>query len=184
MHLKLVRGNKDFFTLLEALVDKIDEGARELLGLFKDFERGDERLQRIVAIAVETDEIAHEIVSEIKAISPEAFLDHRDLYRLSSNLSSVFDEIKAAAECIDQFRVPESIPQMMGMAEMLVRATELTSQASRDLRNVNTRVDSIHEYVTSMGSRRTQPIDRTDARGEPSMKETSTLWQCSATEIS
>jgi len=87
---------------------------------------------------------------DCRAATPEAFLDHRDLYRLSSNLSSVLDEIKAAADCIDLFRVPESITQMMGMVEMLARATELTSQAARDLRNVNTRIDSIHEYVTNM----------------------------------
>jgi uncharacterized protein Yka (UPF0111/DUF47 family) len=83
VRLKLLRGGKDFFTLFEAMADKVDEGARELLALLKNFDRVKERVQWVLDIRHEGDEITHEIVREINTtfVAP---LDSEDIYRLAS----------------------------------------------------------------------------------------------------
>ncbi|MGH2825996.1 MAG: DUF47 family protein [Actinomycetota bacterium] len=62
VRLKLVRGGKDFFALFEAMDAKVDEGARELPALLKNLDRVEERVQRVLDIEHEGDEITHEIV--------------------------------------------------------------------------------------------------------------------------
>ena len=82
VRLKLVRGGKDFFTLFEDLADKVDEGAHELLALLKNFDRVEERVQRILDIEHEGDEITHEIIREINTtfVAP---LDREYIFRLA-----------------------------------------------------------------------------------------------------
>jgi predicted phosphate transport protein (TIGR00153 family) len=147
VRLKLLRGSKDFFSLFEAMADKVDEGAQELLALLKSFDRVEDRVQRVLDIEHEGDEITHEIVREINT-SFVAPLDREDIYHLASTLDDVLDEIEAAAECITLFRIPEPLPQMVGLADTLVRATELTAQAMPNLRNMKTKAGNLHEYVT------------------------------------
>jgi len=146
MRLKLVRGSKDFFTRFETMADKVDEGAQELLALLKSFDRVEDRVQRILEIEHEGDEITHEIIREINTtyVAP---LDREDIYRLASTLDDVLDEIEAAAECVTLFRIPEPLPQMVGLADTLVQATELTAQAMPHLRNLKTKASALHEYV-------------------------------------
>ena len=147
VRLKLVRGGRDFFTLFEDLADKVDKGARELLALLKNFDRVRERVQWVLDIRHEGDVITHEIVREINTtfVAP---LDLEDIFRLASTLDDVLDEIEAAAECISLFRIPEPLPQMVGLAETLVQAAELTAQTMPNLRNMKTKAGNLHEYVT------------------------------------
>ena len=149
VRLKLVRGGKDSFTLFEDLADKVDEGARDLLALLKNFDRVEERVQRVLDIEHEGDEFTHEIVKEINTtfVAP---LDREDIYRLASTLDDVLDEIEAAAECITLFQIPEPLPQMVGLAETLVQATELTAQTMPNLRNMKAKAGDLHEYVTKI----------------------------------
>jgi uncharacterized protein len=149
VRLKLLRGGKDFFTLFEAMADKVDEGARELLALLKNFDRVEERVQRVLDIEHEGDEITHEIVREINTTFA-APLDREDIYRLASTLDDVLDEIEAAAECITLFRIADPLPQMVGLADTLAQAAELTAQAMSNLRNMKTKAGNLQEYVSKI----------------------------------
>ena len=149
MRLKVLRGGKDFFSLFEAMADKVDEGAEELLALLKNFDRVEERVQRVLDIEHEGDEITHEIVREINTTFA-APLDREDIYRLVSTLDDVLDEIEAAAECITLFQIPEPLPQMVGLAETLVQAAELTAQTMPNLRSMKSKAGNLHEYVTKI----------------------------------
>jgi predicted phosphate transport protein (TIGR00153 family) len=149
VRLKVLRGGKELFTLFEAMADKVDEGAQVLLALLKNFDRVEERVQRVLDIEHEGDEITHEIVREINTtlVAP---LDREDIYRLASTLDDALDEIEAAAECITLFRIPEPLPQMVGLADTLAQATELTAQAMPNLRSMKTKAGNLHEYVTKI----------------------------------
>ena len=151
MQLKVLRGGKELFTLFEAMADKVDEGAQVLLALLKNFDRVEERVQRVLDIEHEGDEITHEIVREINTtlVAP---LHREDIYRFASTLDDVLDEIEAAAECITLFRIPEPLPQMVGLADTLAQATELTARAIPNLRNMKTKAANLHEYVTKIGA--------------------------------
>lgn len=147
VRLKLVRGGKDFFTLFDDMADKVDEGASELLALLKNFDRVKDRVQCVLDIRHEGDKITHEIVREINTtfVAP---LDREDIFRLASTLDDVLDEIEAAAEYITLFRIPQPLPQMVGLAETLVQAAELTAQTMPNLRNMKAKAGNLHEYFT------------------------------------
>ena len=147
--LKTPRRSKDFFTMFEAMADKVDEGSQELLALLKSFDRVEERVQRLLDIEYEGDEITHGIIRGINTtfVAP---MDREDIYRLASTLDDVLDEIEAAAEGITLFRIPEPLPQMVGLAETLVLATKLTAHVMPDLRRIKAKEDSLHEYFTKI----------------------------------
>lgn len=149
MRLKLIGGGKDFFTLFEAMAYKVDEGAQELLALLKSFDRVEERVQRVLDIEHEGDEITHAITKEIDTTFT-APIDREDIYRLASSLDDVLDEIEAAAECITLFRIPEPLPQMVMLADTLAQATDLTARAMPKLRKMKTRAGDLHEYFSKI----------------------------------
>jgi predicted phosphate transport protein (TIGR00153 family) len=82
------------------------------------------------------DDHTHGILREVNAtfVTP---IDREDIYRLASRLDDVMDFFEAAGDLIVLYELDEMPPETHRMAELLVRAAELTSLAMPRLRSLS-----------------------------------------------
>ena len=135
MRLRLIPREESFFDLFDEMAEKVQQGAEELLLLFKEYADHDRRAGRVVDIEHEGDEITHEVMRRLNTTFVTPF-DREDIYKLASSLDDVLDHIEAAAEYVQLHDMSQPLPQMVALATTLSDAATLTAQAMPGLRQM------------------------------------------------
>ncbi|MBX3117934.1 MAG: DUF47 family protein [Fimbriimonadaceae bacterium] len=132
----LLKNRKDtnLYALLEAQAKLDTKAAEEFLAMSRDFERLPHYAQTLSDMETEGDDLTHELQNKIAAvfITP---LDKEDLKELSSALDDVIDYIEAAAARADLYGLKGPRAELVPLAELLVKITQLTETAVSSLRN-------------------------------------------------
>ncbi len=141
MRLRLVPREESFFDLFEEMAGKVQQGAEGLLDLLRDYRDLDIKAGRVVDIEHEGDEITHEMIRRLNTTFVTPF-DREDIHRLASSLDDVLDHVEAAAEYLQLHRIESPLPQMVALAEILLKAASTTASAMPGLR----RMKNLEDY--------------------------------------
>ncbi|SEF10201.1 DUF47 domain-containing protein [Jiangella alba] len=122
-----------FFDLFEADARNLRDGVRLLSeALASDADRADLAVQ-LKEVEHQGDEHTHDIIRRVNSTFVTPF-DREDIYRLSSALDDVLDDVDAALDLMVLYRVGE-LPSGVGdLVDVLARAAELTAEAMPRLR--------------------------------------------------
>ncbi|SDT73018.1 DUF47 domain-containing protein [Jiangella sp. DSM 45060] len=122
-----------FFDLFEADARNLRDGVRLLSeALASDADRADLAV-RLKEVEHQGDEHTHDIIRRVNSTFVTPF-DREDIYRLSSALDDVLDDVDAALDLMVLYRVGE-LPSGVGdLVDVLARAAELTAEAMPRLR--------------------------------------------------
>jgi uncharacterized protein len=135
MRLRLIPREESFFDLFEQMAETVRQGANDLLSVLVDFTDVDRKTQRIVDIEHEGDEITHEVIRRLNTTFITPF-DRDDIHLLATSLDDVLDHIEAAAEYLRLHAIKSPLPQMISLAETMVRAANKTAEAMPNLRSM------------------------------------------------
>ena len=136
MRLRVVRGEQSFFDLFEQMAGTVKQGAEELLALLKDYTDLDRKVERVLDIEHEGDEITHDVIRRLNTTFVTPF-DREDIHLLASSLDDVLDHIEAAAEYLQLHKIEKPLPQMIALADTLATAATDTAAAMPRLRRMN-----------------------------------------------
>lgn len=159
MRLRVVSSDASFFDLFEQMAGKVKQGADELLDLLTNYDELDRKAGRILDTEHEGDEVTHEIIRRINTTFVTPF-DREDIHLLASNLDDVLDNIAAAAENLQLFRIDEPLPQIISQAKTLALAAAKTHEAMPLLRKMK----GLEEYWIE--------INRLENEGDRSYRRT------------
>src|SRR5436305_4260193 len=136
MRLRLSPRENVFYELFSASASNILDGAQLLQKLVNAPVHQREDLHRQLRDAEHRgDDRTHSIMREVNStfVTP---LDREDIYRLASRLDDVMDFFEAAGDLIVLYQL-ETLPrEVQEMADILVRAAELTSLAMPRLKSL------------------------------------------------
>src|SRR5438067_944216 len=135
MPFQVLPRERSFFDLFEAQARVVAEGARELRELIVEFDRLEQRAERVKTLEHEGDEITHRVMATLNTTFVTPF-DREDIYRLASRLDDVLDSQEAVADLLSLHRIEEPLPELRQQADVLVRITETMQEAVRGLRTL------------------------------------------------
>ncbi|MPZ69499.1 MAG: DUF47 family protein [Actinobacteria bacterium] len=159
MRLRVVSSDASFFDLFEQMAGKVKQGADELLDLLTNYGDLDRKAGRILDTEHEGDEVTHEIIRRINTTFVTPF-DREDIHLLASSLDDVLDNIAAAAENLQLFRIDQPLPQIISQAKTLALAADKTAEAMPLLRKMK----NLEEYWIE--------INRLENEGDRSYRRT------------
>jgi uncharacterized protein len=135
MRLRVVSGEDSFFDLFEKMAEKVHAGADGLLTLLQNYTDVDRKVQRVLDIEHEGDELTHMVMQRLNTTFITPF-DREDIHSLATSLDDVLDHIEAAAEYLMLHKIEEPLPQIVSLTETLALATKETMTAMPLLRKM------------------------------------------------
>jgi predicted phosphate transport protein (TIGR00153 family) len=136
MRLRLTPQNNVFYDMFTASANNVLDGANTLHALITGPREAREALAKQLRDEEHRgDDRTHAILREVNStfVTP---IDREDIYRLASRLDDVMDFFEAAGDLIVLYDL-ETLPQeMQQIADLLVRAAELTAAAMPRLRSL------------------------------------------------
>lgn len=123
-----------FYELLEKQAQAASKAAQTLQRMTKDFSELPKLAAKIKEIESETDQTTHELANKIDStfVTP---LDKEDLHTLSNELDDITDTIEACAGRLTLYQLARPRPDLAGLADKLVKITEVVAEAVGMLRN-------------------------------------------------
>jgi uncharacterized protein len=128
-------GNKDkeYFETFASLASKIHDAAKLLFDMMQHYDRPQESARRIKDLEHECDEITHGLVRRLNQTFITPF-DREDIYDLATKLDDVIDNIDTTADRMSAYKLTTPPPEMIRMADVLVRQTLVLKEAVSNLR--------------------------------------------------
>src|SRR4051794_10759265 len=129
MRLRLTPQQNIFYEMFTASANNVLDGANTLHALITGPRQSREALNRELGEEEHRgDDSTHAILREVNStfVTP---IDREDIYRLASRLDDVMDFFEAAGDLIVLYDLDELPREMHQLAELLVRAAEMTAQA-------------------------------------------------------
>ena len=125
---RLIPKKPEFFGLFSKHAALCAEGAELLRDLLRDPRNAEAGYQRIHAVEHEADRVCQETMEMLHSsfITP---IDRSDIHLLSSRIDDIMDHIEATAQRIWLYEIQQPTPEMLEMAENVVRATEAMKAA-------------------------------------------------------
>ena len=119
---RLLPRERSFFSLFTEVTANLQEGAKALSALFRDYRDVPARTQAIKALEHKGDNLTHEIIARLNRtfITP---IDREDIHALTTKLDDVLDLVDAVASRLVIYGVEELRPGAAELADVLVRAT-------------------------------------------------------------
>lgn len=135
MRFRITPVDTTFYDLFAKSAGHLVEGARLLAEMLAD---GNDRVETARAMKDaehRCDEVTHEIIRRVNSTFVTPF-DREDIYRLSSNLDDVMDDMEAAVDYVYLYEI-DALPQgVEDQVEVLQRAADLTADAMPRLRTM------------------------------------------------
>ena len=124
-----------FYEFFEQHAALTVEGSEEFLQLVTTASNIDVRVKRIKEIEHETDTITHRCVEALHKtfITP---IERDDIHRLITRMDDIMDFVEAAAERIALYEITVMTPEVVDLADTLVRQTQEVEIAIRGLRDL------------------------------------------------
>jgi len=122
---KLLPRKPEFFALFSQHAELCVEGARLLQTLLREPPAGEAYVAEIHAVEHRADAVCQQTMEMLHRsfITP---IERGDVHRLSSQLDDIMDHIEATAQCVSLYEIREPLPEVLEMAENVVRATQAT----------------------------------------------------------
>jgi predicted phosphate transport protein (TIGR00153 family) len=136
VRLRLTPQENVFYDLFTASANNVLDGANTLHALITGAKHEREELnKRLRDEEHRGDDRTHSILREVNStfVTP---MDREDIYRLASRLDDVMDFFEAAGDLIVLYDLDTLPQEMQQLAELLVRAAELTAQAMPRLKSL------------------------------------------------
>jgi uncharacterized protein len=132
--MRLLPRKTSFFDLFDRHAGHLVTISHEVRDLFRHFDRLEERQGRIKDLEHQCDEITHELFNQIHAtfVTP---LDKEDIAAIAGGLDDVADYLDAASVRVVLYQIPESTPEAIQLAELLVQIVEVLQGAVACLRD-------------------------------------------------
>jgi len=168
--MRLLPRKTTFFDLFDRHAAFLLSIGEEVRDLFRQFDRLEERQGRIKDLEHRCDEVTHELFNQIHAtfVTP---LDKEDIAAIGSGLDDIADYLDAAAVRVVLYRIPQSTPEAVALADLMVRTIEVLKgavaclrdnregdrmkQAFRDIHTLENESDSV--YRSALGKLFNEP---------------------------
>lgn len=141
-----------FFDLFEAHAKTLCAGARSLRELLNGGERVPDLCAEVARYENEADDITREAMLAVRRTFITPF-DRSDIIDLVSSMDDAIDQMHKTAKAITLFEQRQFQPHMVQLGEIIVKAADLTSEATPLLRSLKTnaaRLNQIAEQVTRL----------------------------------
>lgn len=133
----LIPKEQSFFELFEKAAQNVHQGTLLLLEFLEQFNDLSERAKRIKDIEHAGDQLTHETLNRMNRtfITP---LDREDIHELTARMDDILDLIDTAVNRTVLYKVKESTPDAVKLAQCLRHATKLLVEVMpllRDMKN-------------------------------------------------
>ncbi|HOW28583.1 MAG TPA: DUF47 family protein [Elusimicrobiota bacterium] len=134
MALNLIPTEKKFFTLYETQADFMCEATRIFLEMISHWNERMPHIDRIRVIEHEADITTHEIIDLLNRtfVTP---LDREDIHRLASEMDDVVDMVKATTNRMHIYKLKDTTPELIRLAEVLVQSAIMVRKSIGLLRD-------------------------------------------------
>jgi len=134
--MKLFPKEINFFEIFDQMASNVRKGTSCMVGLLKEFDRLEDRVQEIYSIEQQGDMYTHDVMKKLNKsfVTP---IDREDIHALASRMDDILDRIWAVADRIKIFKVTEGRPDALEMARDIDRTVEVIDRAMQELRNKN-----------------------------------------------
>lgn len=139
-----------YFDMFERAFDNAIEIGMQLRDLLRNYTDVEEKVRKIEDIEHEGDIITHEIFDKLNRtfITP---IDREDIHSLASEIDDVLDFVKAASDRLLLYKIQKPTPEVINLAETLLKTINETAKAIKALRELkNTK--RIQEYCIEVNS--------------------------------
>ena len=150
MRFRLVPRDEGFFPLFDEAARNVAECARRLRTLLTDLENLDEGRKLVRECESRGDELTRSILRRLNSSFVTPF-DREDIHALTEQLDDVVDDMEAAADLLVLHRVGKPLPDVVEMADVLVKAAETTVSLVSKLPRLRD-LDSDLEAIDSLES--------------------------------
>jgi predicted phosphate transport protein (TIGR00153 family) len=130
--LSLVPKEQEYFRLFIEMAENLDKAAALLVKLYEDFRHTKSLAREILEHEHVGDKIVHDIVQRLNKtfITP---LDREDIYALAATLDEILDNIEAAADAVNLYRLSEPTEYAREQTNVLAKATALLADGMHKL---------------------------------------------------
>jgi uncharacterized protein len=147
---RLIPKDEKFFDLFTRTGEIIVEASRKLESMLDSYDRLDLRVAEIQALEKQGDQVDEEVARRLERSFVTPF-DREDIHALTEELDDTVDEMQAAAELLVLHRVEKPLPEVLDLADVLVKAAEtnvtLIAKLPR-LRDVDSELEAIDQLET------------------------------------
>lgn len=127
---RLVPRETKFFDMFSEMSGNLEEGARAMVELFRDYSDVPARVQRIKEIEHKGDDMTHAVLIKLNQTFITPF-DREDIHRLASSIDDVLDFINSAADRLINYKITNPPDAALRLAEIILKqAQEITKGVS------------------------------------------------------
>ena len=140
--MRILPRDEKFYDMFTALATRLTASATLLHEMFKSPSELDAKVLKIKGLEHEADNLTHDIIDRIDRTFVTPF-DREDIHALASELDDVIDLIDGTARRATIFRIQQTRPAAVVLAEVLARAASTVEEGVRDMK------DAKHVYAIS-----------------------------------
>jgi len=127
---RLVPRETKFFDMFSEMSGNLEEGARVMVELFRDYRDVPARVQKIKDIEHKGDDMTHAVLIKLNQTFITPF-DREDIHRLASSIDDVLDFVNSAADRLINYKITNPPEAALQLAEIILKqAQEITKGVS------------------------------------------------------
>jgi hypothetical protein len=127
---RLVPRETKFFDMFSEMSGNLEDGARVMLELFRDYRDVPARVQKIKDIEHKGDDMTHAVLIKLNQTFITPF-DREDIHRLASSIDDVLDFINSAADRLINYKITNPPPAALKLAEIILKQAQEITQGVR-----------------------------------------------------
>jgi uncharacterized protein len=127
---RLVPRETKFFDMFSEMSGNLEDGARVMLELFRNYQDVPAQVQRIKDIEHKGDDMTHAVLIKLNQTFITPF-DREDIHRLASSIDDVLDFINSAADRLVNYKITDPPPAALKLAEIILKQAQEITQGVR-----------------------------------------------------
>jgi uncharacterized protein len=127
---RLVPRETKFFDMFSEMSGNLEDGAKVMLELFRDYRDVPAKVQKIKDIEHKGDDMTHAVLIKLNQTFITPF-DREDIHRLASSIDDVLDFINSAADRLINYKITNPPPAALKLAEIILKQAQEITQGVR-----------------------------------------------------
>ncbi len=127
---RLVPRETKFFDMFSEMSGNLEDGARVMLELFRNYQDVPAQVQKIKDIEHKGDDMTHAVLIKLNQTFITPF-DREDIHRLASSIDDVLDFINSAADRLVNYKITNPPPAALKLAEIILKQAQEITQGVR-----------------------------------------------------
>lgn len=127
---RLVPRETKFFDMFSEMSGNLEDGARIMLELFRNYQDVPAQVQKIKDIEHKGDDMTHAVLIKLNQTFITPF-DREDIHRLASSIDDVLDFINSAADRLVNYKITDPPPAALKLAEIILKQAQEITQGVR-----------------------------------------------------